>query len=221
MMVSTDGLDLDELAQVLYSAVVSDSCDRQGLWHQTASPALRSMSAPGTPIVGWARTVRSTMVSQPPSQPYATEIRYVDSLRRGDVVVACAEGDHSGFWGELFSTAAMGRGARGAVIDGYVRDRQKMNALGFPVYARGSRPADSNGRLSVTMQDEPLDFLGVTVRTGDLVVADFDGIAIVPAADVGPVISYAVTKARLEDDGRALLLSGGLLADVWKTFKVL
>lgn len=213
-------LDLGELATVIYSAVVSDSCDRAGLRHQTAASGLAAMSVPTT-LVGWARTVRAVPVTDPPVRHYGGEIDFVDSLGPGDVVLADTCGADIGFWGELFSTAATGRGARGAVIDGLVRDRLKMEALGFPVYARGSRPADSLGRLSIVEQDGGLLFRGVPSYSGDLVVADVDGVVIVPRAAVREVIDYAVQKASVEDDARRLLIQGGKLADVWEKYRVL
>lgn len=214
-------IDLDWLSSVLYSGVVSDSCDRSGLRHQTTRPGLASMSVPEPTLAGWARTVRAVPVPEPPARPYGGEIGFVDSLRPGDVVLADTSGSEYGFWGELFSTAATGHGARGAVIDGLVRDRLKMAALGFPVYAKGSRPADSLGRLSVAEQDGYIWFRGVAARSGDLVVADVDGVVIVPQEHAVPVLEYAVEKASIEDDARTLLLAGGKLADVWEKHRVL
>lgn len=217
---SKQDLDLDGLAAVLYSAVVSDSCDRHGLRDRTATPGLSAMSV--TPVVvGWARTVRAVPVAEAPARPYGREIDFIDSLRPGDVVLADTSGADVGFWGELFSTAATGRGARGAVIDGLVRDRSKMAALGFPVYARGTRPTDSLGRLSIIEQDLPLVFRDVPARSGDLVVADLDGIVIVPEEDAEPIIEYAVEKASVEIEARKLLLGGAKLADVWEKHRVL
>jgi 4-hydroxy-4-methyl-2-oxoglutarate aldolase len=213
-------IDLDWVASKVYSAVVSDSCDRRGLRHQTAAPGLVPISVPER-LVGWVRTVRAAPVSNPPTRPYGTEIDFVDSLLPGDVVLADTSGSDDAFWGELFSVAAIGRGARGAVIDGLVRDRQKIAEAGFPVYARGTRPADSFGRLSVTEQDEDLVFMGVAAQRGDFIVADDDGIVIVPKDEVQSILESAVRKASVEDDARQLLLAGGKLADVWEEYGVL
>jgi 4-hydroxy-4-methyl-2-oxoglutarate aldolase len=212
---------LDDWAAQLYSAVVSDACDNAGLRGQTALPGLNPVAGQRRVLVGYARPVRAEPVDAIPGHPYAPEVAYVDSLGAGDVVVASTNGSTSGFWGELFSTAATGRGARGAVIDGLVRDQLKIEELGFPVFAAGARPADSLGRLSIVEQDAPIDFMGVRVSRGDLVVADIDGIAIVPRERIDEVIAYALEKASTENKARALLLDGGKLADVWERFKVL
>lgn len=220
-MCADGSIDLDWLSSVIYSAVVSDSCDHNGLRNQTVTPGLSAMSISSPTLVGWARTVRAVPVSEAPGRPYGGEIDFIDSLRPGDVVLADTSGSEYGFWGELFSTAATGRGARGAVIDGLVRDRLKMADLGFPVYAKSSRPADSLGRLSVAGQDGYIWFRGVGARPGDLVVADVDGVVIVPRENATPVLEYAVEKASIESDARRSLLAGAKLADAWEKYHVL
>lgn len=219
---TTSHLDhLDEWARQLYSAVVSDACDNAMLRGQTMRSGLWPVADKQKVLVGFARPVRAAPVNAIPEQPYAPEVSYVDSLERGDVVVASTSGSPWGFWGELFSTAATGRGARGAVIDGLVRDQLKIAELGFPVFASGARPADSLGRLSIVEQDEPVDLKGVLVERGDLIVADIDGVTVVPSAHINAVIPYAIDKANTENRARAQLLKGAKLADVWERYRVL
>jgi 4-hydroxy-4-methyl-2-oxoglutarate aldolase len=215
-----DDIELDSLA-MLYSAVVSDSCDRLGMRNQTAAANLtRQSGSSQSTVIGWARTARS-VATETIDGAYAAEIRYVDSLEPGDVVVAEVEGDDSAFWGELFSAAAMGRGARGAIIDGMARDVERTHELGFPIFATGSRPTDCLGRIAIIEQDEPVSCGGVSVATGDLVVADTDGVVFVPREAAVQVIGAALEKARTESDAKELLLAGGTLADVWKRHRVL
>lgn len=214
-------LELDRLATTLYSAVVSDACDHIGLRNQTLHPGTRPLAAASTTLVGWARPVVTVPVTAPPERPYGTEIDFIDSLRTGDVVVAhCSHAD-TAFWGELFSTAATGRGARGAVVDGYIRDLRGIDELGFPLHALGTRPADSLGRLSIEQSDIPLTVRGVEVSPGDFVIADLDGVTVVPRAVAAEVLQRALDKATTESDARRLLLDGGKLADVWERYRVL
>ena len=84
-------------------------------------------------------------------------------------------------WGELFSTAARARGARGTLIDGYCRDARRIADLGYPVWCRGTLPLDCKGRTAVTAWRQPAVVGGLQVRPGDLVVADDDGAVVVPA----------------------------------------
>ncbi len=213
-------LDLDAIAAVTYSAVFSDVCDALGLRGQTVSPGMLPLGDTGT-LIGWARTARSVPVEEPPARHYGSEIDFIDSLRPGDVAVVDCSQCPAAAWGELFSTAAKGRGARGAVIDGLIRDRRKILDLGFRISARGSRPTDSLGRVSIQEMDGSILLGGVQVHSGDLVVADEDGITVVPRDHAGRAIELAMAKAAVENKARDLLLAGGKLADVWERFRVL
>ena len=213
-------IDLNGLARVTYSAVFSDVCDRLGYRNQTAEPGIVPLAGKGV-VVGWARTVWSRPVEQPPERHYGAEIDFLDSLRPGDVTVMNCSERPAAAWGELFSTASVGRGARGAIIDGYIRDREKIDALGFPVLGRGCRPTDSLGRVSTQAIDIDIEFASVKVSTGDLVVADMDGVTIVPRAIAEEAINLAIEKASLEDGARDLLLAGGKMAEVWEKYRVL
>ncbi len=213
-------VNLELLRRLTYSAVVSDCCDQAGFRSQVLASGLVPIW-PGAPvIVGYARPVRAIAVYEIPATPYAAEVAFIDSLLPDDVVVASTD-PVCAFWGELFSTAAVARGAVGAVIDGYVRDTSRIRELGWPVLARGMQPTDSLGRLSITDANGPIKMLGVVVRRGDLVVADGDGIVIVPAELADDVAARAIEKARTESSARSMLLAGAYLRDAWERFRVL
>lgn len=221
-MDDTADIDLDTLAASTYAAVFSDICDRLGLREQTLDPTLRRLAGPRRTLVGWARTALSLPVTAIPPRPYGLEIDFIDSLLPGDVVVLDCSRRPAAAWGELFSTAATGRGARGAIIDGHVRDIAKIDELGrFPVFGTGTRPTDSLGRVAIAEHDRPVCVAGATVRSGDLVVADDDGVTVVPRRHAREAIALAFEKAATETSARALLLDGGKLADVWERFRVL
>jgi len=93
--------------------------------------------------------------------------------------------------------------------------------MGFPVFARGARPTDSLGRISIGEQDTAIEIAGVTVRRGDLIVADVDGVTVVPADAIAEVATRAIEKATTETDARRLLEEGALLRDAWNRFRVL
>ena len=206
---------------VLYTAVLSDALDEIGIRDQAMREHLRPV-APDNVFAGWARTILCMDVHYMPDDPYALEIEAVDSILSGEVVVVGTGASvRNAPWGELLSTAAMARGARGAVIDGLIRDVKKILGLGFPVFAAGMKPVDSRGRGIVIDYNVPIDCAGVTVTPGDLIVADFDGVVAIPANHVDEVVRLATEKATRENGSRAELMNGKYLRDVYNQYGVL
>jgi len=219
------GDDLDPAAVSMLesapAAVVSDALDRLGYRHQALDASIRPLW-PEARLVGVAVPVVVTADSSEPEVPYDGELTLLDGLRRGDVpLLAVAEGVHCASWGELFSCAALGRGAAGVVIDGYARDAAEIRALGFPAFARGLSPLDTFGRATVTAIGVEARAGGVTVRPGDLVVADVDGVVVVPRSLVADVAQAVLTKRRLEKSVREDLLTGRGIREVWRKYGVL
>jgi regulator of RNase E activity RraA len=146
----------------------------------------------------------------------------VDGILVGEVVVvSTVESKRNAPWGELLSTAARARGARGAVIDGLVRDVRKIEALGFPVFASGIKPVDSKGRGIVVDYNVPVDCGGVLVSPGDLVFADYDGVIVIPAEVLPEAMRLATDKVTRENHTRDELMRGAYLRDVYEKYGVL
>ncbi|MBX6312296.1 MAG: RraA family protein [Isosphaeraceae bacterium] len=203
----------------LYTPVVADVLDRLGYREQALRAEIRPL-APGYKVAGFARTVQT--ISAPelaPAEPYKGEMAAVDALRPGDVLVV-SPCDWS-FWGELLSTAARYRGCRGVVIDGYTRDTRAILALGFPVFCRGIHPADSLGRLDVSGFDVPIRCGGVAVEPGDLVLADDDGVVVIPQAIAEQALARAEEKVRGENLVRAKLAEGMSVTEAFRRYGVL
>lgn len=207
--------------QNLYTAVVSDSLDQLGVRSQAMREYLRPLHARCT-FAGWARTIACSDLYHIPADPYTVEIAAVDSLLPGEVaVVGTGKSTRNAPWGELLSTAAKARGARGAVIDGLVRDVGKIEELGFPVFAAGIKPVDSMGRGIVTAYNVPVECGEVLVHPGDFVFGDRDGIVVVPREMVKQTLDLAADKVRREDHSRAELAKGAYLRDVFAKYGVL
>lgn len=211
---------LDELASNAGASLVADAADRVGLGDTTMALRLSHVGAPVV-VVGWARTARIVEIDQPEDPPYDGAITLIDGLAEGDVAVVSGPTERAACWGELFSTAATARGARGAVLDGLHRDTAGIAALGFPVLSRGARPADMAGRVALVDHDAPLEVGGLTVHRGDLVVADADGITVIPRAHAAEVAAAALEKARAESGARDALRRGALLREAWEVHRVL
>jgi 4-hydroxy-4-methyl-2-oxoglutarate aldolase len=212
-------LDLIDRLARLYTPVVADLLDRFGFRDQALRADIRPL-APVMRTAGYAHTVRTIPAAGiAPAHPYAGEIEAVDALRPGEVMMV-SRCDWS-FWGELLSTAARHRGCRGIIIDGYTRDTQAIISMGFPVFCRGIHPADSLGRLDVEAHDVPIACGGVNVAPGDLVLADHDGVVVVPSSVAPEVIAAAEEKVRGENLVRTKLAEGMSVAEAFRTYGIL
>ncbi len=212
---------LDWIAANLYTAVLSDACDAEGRRNQSLRPDIRPLDD-SLVLVGRAKTVVWAALDHIPARPYDKEIAAVDSLKPGEVfVMAVGRSETIVPWGELLSTATVARGGRGAVLDGLVRDVTKIKAMKLPIFCTGRRPLDSCGRGIVTGFDLPVLVDDVSVRPGDLVVGDADGVVIVPREIEEAVLARAWAKVAGENTTRDELLKGALLAEVYEKYGIL
>src|SRR5512140_1126799 len=216
-------MSLDDIRRRLYTAVLSDVLDELGFRQQAMFARIRPLDE-NLVLVGRARTGLFHEVSGvvPGENPYELEMRLVDDLRPGEVVVfGCNGSEQIAPWGELLTTAARLRGAVGAVTDGFVRDVKGIRAVQFPVFHGGIAPLDSRGRGKVVAIDEPIVCAGVRVESGDLVFGDVDGVVVVPLAIEDAALSTAYAKVGSEDKTREALLQGATLQEVYKRYGVL
>ena len=130
---------------------------------------------PGARLAGPAFTVRTSAGEHPAVR------RAADEVPPGSVIVVDGDGAvDRALWGDKMAKLALERGVAGLVVDGAVRDAEGIEALGFPVFAAGVTPTpprrEQPGELGV-----PVTCGGVTVRPGDIVYGDRDGVVVVPA----------------------------------------
>lgn len=203
----------------LYTAVVADVLDRLG-WRQQVMEADIRPLFPTAKTAGFALTVHTVPARETnPAEPYKGELAAVDALQAGDVMVVSE--CHWSFWGELLSTAAKYRGCHGVVIDGYTRDTQAIIQMNYPVFCRGIHPADSLGRLDVAAHNVPIVCGGVLVNPGDLVLADFDGIVVVPQSIAAQTLEKAEEKVRGENLVRKKLAEGMSASEAFQRYGIL
>jgi len=207
---------------VLGSALLSDALDELGRREQCLRAGLAPLVA-GVAISGRALPLTLVRPEAIPAVHYAGLLRGMDAIGPGDVVVLSGAAAAGGvaLWGELLSTMAGARGAAGAVCDGGVRDVARIRALGFPVFARETVPLDIHGRLEVVAHDAPIVVAGVAVAPGDLVVADDDGVVVVPAALEAAAVAAATAKDAAEDGLREDVRRGMLPSEAFARHRVL
>lgn len=214
-------ITLEMMRQSLHTAVVCDSLDALGLRNQSPRVPLRPLTT-ATVLVGRCKTMLwADMFHQDP-KPYELELLAVDSCQADDVIIAAAGGSmHSGVWGELLSTAARNCGCVGAIIDGAARDIAVTRRMAFPVFARSTCPYDSRDRQRVVDLDVPVEIAGVRFCPGDLVVADEDGVVVVPKHIEEEAIRRAWDKVHAENTVREEIRAGAMAAEVFKKYGVL
>ena len=214
-------ITLDMMRSDLYSAVVADALDGLGYSHQSPRLQLRPYTTTSL-LVGRCKTTLWEELNEVDPSPYELELKAVDECRPDDVLIAAAAGSlKSGIWGELLSTAANNSGCVGAIVDGAVRDVQKMRAMKFAVFARGTSVYDSQDRQRVIAVDTDVEMDGVTFSAGDLVLADEDGVVVVPQAIEAAAISAAWSKVHAENVTRDAIRDGMKATAAYKKYGVL
>ena len=186
-------------------ATIHEAMGRVGLM----KPYLRPVY-PGARLCGPAVTVLM--------QPGDNWMLHVvaEELREGDVIVAaCSADSDAGFFGELLATSFRARGGLGLVIDGGVRDVKELSSMQFPVFARA---ISAKGTVKETLGSVniPVVCAGAPVSPGDVVVADDDGVVVVPAASAAEAADASEAREASEVEKRVKLAAGELGLDMYK-----
>lgn len=159
-------------------------------------------AAPGDRICGPAYTVQCA-----PGDNLMLH-KALERAPSGAVIVASVGGAYDyGYWGGLMATAAKARGLAGLAIDGCIRDSAEIASMGFPVFCRGfSVRGTAKGVLGLV--NYPINFGGMTVFPGDLVIGDADGMVVVRFEDCDAVLAKTRERVEFEENKAAQLKAG-------------
>ena len=187
---------LATVREELSTAQLGDVLDTLGRHHRFLPPAIQP-AVPGTTLAGRAMPVLETAAT-PDDRSFGLMFEALDSLAANEVYVAAAGAPPFALWGELMTVRALAQGAAGAVLDGYMRDTREIRGMALPVFARGAYAQDQRGRGRVVAYREPVRIAEVSIRPGDLIVGDDDGVLCVPCEVAAECVEKALEKRRIE-----------------------
>ncbi len=182
------------------SASVADAVDQiagtRGYMDYPIKPRINDSK-----VVGPAVTVKEVRTTE--SVPPSHALEAIDEAPEGSVIVIGIEGSDPdvAVWGGLMTAGAVARNLVGAILDGGLRDVAEIKRdFGFPVFSRTISPGSTLGRYKTEALNVPVLCGGILVHPGDLIIADTDGVVVVPADHVEEVLTRALEIERREAD---------------------
>lgn len=202
--------------EILATSNLSDALDQLGIARCSVVGIVPRWGR--TKVVGRAVTIRMTAAGAVPAKAHLG-VDAIFNSHPGDVIVIDNRGDlHNNCWGEILAMGARQKGVSGVVVDGAVRDVDACEAFGFPVHARGTVPSTARGRIVQEAWNVPVRLGDAPVRPGDVIVADVNGVVVIPIEKVQEVINAAEEIMNKELEMVRALESGESILEVDRRF---
>lgn len=208
------------MKEKLYTPVVGDILDAMGYYHQFLPQEIRPLRA-DMKLAGKAMTVLMIDVYGPQKKPFGYLTEALDQLRENEIYIAAGGSRRCAYWGELLTATARTRGAAGAVVNGWHRDTPQVLEQNWPVFSCGCYAQDSSVRTQVVDFRCDIEIGQVTVRDGDLIFGDVDGVLVIPCQIADEVIERALEKAAGEKAVRKAIEGGMSATEAFAKFGIL
>lgn len=211
MTIPTD--ELCERYRRLYMPAVCDAVYSLGLEEQVLPSSLRPLF-PEQRVAGIAYTVLGSAIE--PNIDWDSGIERIssylemfDDLPADSVLVSVNPDSHVGHFGELTGNSAKARGCVGVILDGNLRDIEGLRDIGLQVFYRDLSPLNAIGRWEMIASQVPVTIGGVTISPGDVVIAEFDGVLVIPGSEAETVLIRAEEIVGSEALVREEMRAGG------------
>lgn len=196
----------------LSSTNLSDAMDALGFRGFTFG--IRPMQEKWRKVVGEAVTMKMVSAGQTPQKTHLG-MNAIASAKPGDVIVIDNAGRmDSSCWGGILANSAKEKGISATLIDGCVRDLDDCIECDYPVFAKGTVVCTARGRVIEASTNELINFAGVQVRPGDIILGDSSGVVVVPVEKVDEVLEKAEQLWQKEEDMIAEIKAGADILEV-------
>jgi regulator of RNase E activity RraA len=221
--------DLYELIKAeLFTAVVGDVLDKLGHQHQFLAPGIMPLDK-RMRVVGRAMPVLEADVfsanddtpGRIGTKPFGLLFDALDDIQPDEIYIATGSSLRYALWGGLMSTRAIHLKAAGAVLDGFIRDANEIETLGFNVFCRGTYAQDQGPRGQVIDFRTSIEIEGIRITPGDLLFGDREGVLVIPRVLEQEVIDLALEKVRTEKKVAEAIRAGMSACDAFQKFGVM
>lgn len=212
----------------LFTAVVGDVLDALGHQRQFLPPGIMPLDK-RMRVVGRAMPVleadvfaaTTDTIGPLAAKPFGLLFEALDDLKPDEIYIATGSSLRYALWGGLMSTRAIHLKAAGAVLDGFVRDTNEIEALGFNVFCRGAYAQDQGPRGKVIDYRTPIEIEGIRIEPGDLLFGDREGVLVIPRQIEVEVVQRALEKVRTENKVAEAIRGGMSTREAFDTFGVM